>query len=155
MAENGRALVAEAWTDLREPETLTQLATTTGTLNKAGQLVLVDITQDQSDVGRTLSFSQRLSLTQPVGTGGTLELFGERRAVDQDQTKTVHDLQSGAPVFNDLLSSAFERTYSYLRGGFRFNKASEETRLVLGLQVQGSNLDGVILDRAQMEISAS
>jgi hypothetical protein len=149
LAENGRALVAEAWSDLREPETLTRLATTTGTVNRAGELVLVDVTQDQSDVGRTLSFSQRLSLTQPMTKGGTLELFGERRAVDQDQTKTVNDLQSGAPVFNDLLSSAFERTYSYLRGGFRFNKASEETRLVLGLQVQGSNLDGVILDRAQ------
>jgi hypothetical protein len=76
-----------------------------------------------------------------------LEVFGQRRAVDEDQNKEVYDLAGGTPVFNDPLSSEFERTYSYYQGGLRFNRNTPDSWLVLGLQVQNSNLDGVILDR--------
>jgi hypothetical protein len=54
---------------------------------------------------------------------------------------------SGTPILNELLSSGFERTYSYLRGGLRLNRNGDEARLVLGLQVQRSDLDGTVLDR--------
>jgi len=147
LSENGRSLVAEASSSRREPELYGDLETTTGIANRSGDLVMQDLIQEQSRTGRTLSLSQRLSLTQPVGSGVILEVFGERRAVDEDQNNSVFDLGTGTPVFNDPLSSGFERTYSYLRGGFRLNRDTETTRFVLGLQVQDSNLDGTILDR--------
>ena len=147
ISEGGRALVAEAWSDIREPELFGELETTTGIANRDGELVFQDIFQEQNRTGRTLSLSQRLSLTQPVGESGILELFGERRAVDEDQDNSVFDIGTGTPIRNDFLSNGFERTYSYLRGGFRLNRNTEKNRVVFGLQVQGSNLDGVILDR--------
>ena len=147
LAENGRSLVAEATSSIQEPELYGNLETTTGIANGNGDLVMRDLIQQQSRTGRTLSHSQRLSLTQPVGEGSIVEVFGERRVVNEDQDNSVFDIGTGTPIFNDLLSSGFERTYSYLRGGFRFNRNTEDTRFVVGLQVQESNLDGTILDR--------
>ena len=147
LAENGRSLVAAATTNIQEPELYGDLETTTGIANRNGDLMVQDLFQTQARTGRTLSLSQRLSLTQPVGVGGIFEVFGQRREVNEDQDNSVFDIGTGTPVFNDFLSSGFERTYSYLRGGFRFNKNTEDTRFVIGLQVQRSNLDGTILDR--------
>jgi hypothetical protein len=147
LAENGRSLVAAATTNIQEPELYGDLETTTGIANRNGDLMMQDLFQTQARTGRTLSLSQRLSLTQPVGVGGIFEVFGQRREVNEDQDNSVFDIGTGTPVFNDFLSSGFERTYSYLRGGFRFNKNTEDTRFVIGLQVQRSNLDGTILDR--------
>ena len=147
LAENGRSLVAAATTNIQEPELYGDLETTTGIANRNGDLMMQDLFQTQARTGRTLSLSQRLSLTQPVGIGGIFEVFGQRREVNEDQDNSVFDIGTGTPVFNDFLSSGFERTYSYLRGGFRFNKNTEDTRFVIGLQVQRSNLDGTILDR--------
>ncbi len=147
LAENGRSLVAEATSSIQEPELYGNLETTTGIADGNGGFVMQDLIQQQSRTGRTLSHSQRLSLTQPVGEGGIVEVFGERRAVNEDQDNSVFDMGTGTPIFNDLLSSGFERTYSYLRGGFRFSRNTEDTRFVVGLQVQESNLDGTILDR--------
>ena len=147
LAENGRSLVAAATTNIQEPELYGDLETTTGIANRNGDLMMQDLFQTQARTGRTLSLSQRLSLTQPGGGGGIFEVFGQRREVNEDQDNSVFDIGTGTPVFNDFLSSGFERTYSYLRGGFRFNKNTEDTRFVIGLQVQRSNLDGTILDR--------
>lgn len=144
---NGRSIVAEAWANLSEPETSADLTSTTQFFDRNGQLIIEDIVQDQSTTGRTLGYSQRLALTQPLGQGLTLELFGQRSAEKEDQTKSVYDIALGSPVLNDILSSGFERTYSYLSGGMRFNRNTADTRFVLGLQVRSSNLDGTILDR--------
>ncbi len=147
LAENGRSLVAEATTSIQEPELFGDLETTTGIASRNGDLITEDLFQTQARTGQTLSLSQRLSLTQPVGQGGIIELFGEHREVNEEQDNSIFDVGTGTPIFNDLQSSGFERTYSYLRGGFRFNRNTEKARFVVGLQVQGSNLDGIILDR--------
>lgn len=147
ISDGGRALVAEAWMNLQEPETRSDLETSTTLRDRSGALTTEDVVQEQSRTGRTLSFSQRLSLTQPVGDFSVLELFGERSAVEESQDNTVYDVGGGTRVFNDLLSSGFERTYSYARGGFRLSRNTEVHRLVLGLQAQRSSLDGTVLDR--------
>ncbi len=147
IGDGGRSLVAELTSNISEPELFSTLETTTGIADRDGNLVYQDILQEQTRTGRTLSLSQRLSLSQPVGESAMLELFGERRAVDEDQDNAVFDLGSGVPVVNDMLTSGFERTYSYLRSGFRLNQNDEKKRIVIGLQVQGSNLEGTILDR--------
>ena len=71
-----------------------------------------DVLQEQASTGETLNHSVRLSMTEPLGGGNTLEIFGERRAIDENQGKTVFDLDEGTPVFNPILSSKFDRTGS-------------------------------------------
>ena len=82
ISDSGRAVIAEAWASVREPELYGDLETTTGIANRNGDLVLQDIFQEQNRTGRTLSLSQRLSMTQPLGASAVLEAFGERRAVE-------------------------------------------------------------------------
>jgi outer membrane receptor protein involved in Fe transport len=147
LSESGRALIAEASSSIQEPVLYGNLETTTGIATRAGDLEFQDIFQEQNRTGRTLSLSQRLSLTQPIGQTAILEVFGERLAVDENQDNAVFDIGDGTPVLNEVLSSGFERTYSYLRGGFRFNRNTEDKRLVLGVRVQNSDLDGTVLDR--------
>ncbi len=147
LGEDGRSLVAEASANLSEPDLDGDLATTTGVYERGDVVTYDEVVQAQSRMGRTVSQSQRLSLIEPLGSGRVLEIFGERSAVDEDQDKTVHDIENGTRIFNELLSTGFERTYSYLRGGMRFSRNTENTRLVLGLQLQGSDLDGRVLDR--------
>ncbi len=146
LSEGGRTIVAEARANLNEPDLSADLSSTTGTPGPGDVFTYDEILQEQSRIGRTLGQSQRLSLTEPLGQGRVLELFGERSAVDEDQNKSVYDLDSGTPIFNELLSSEFERTYTYLRGGLRFNRKTRNSWLVLGLQVQNSDLDGKVLD---------
>jgi hypothetical protein len=147
LAENGRSLVASMTSNIQEPEFYGDLEATTGIVNRAGDLVTQDIFQEQVRTGRTLNLSERVSLTQPLADGYVLEVFGQHRSVSEDKDNAVVDVGSGTPVVNEELSSAFERTYSYLLGGLRFNRNTENTRLVLGLRVQGSSLEGTILDR--------
>jgi hypothetical protein len=149
LSENGRSVVAEARVNLNDPDLSGNLTSITGTRDRGDVLTYDEIVQEQSRFGHTLTHSQRLSVTQPLGADRVLELFGERRAVDEAQTKSVHDLVGGTSVFNDVLSSEFERTYTYLQGGMRFNLNTEDSWLVLGLQVQNSDLDGNILDRGE------
>ena len=145
--ESGRTIVAEVWANLSRPDLSGDLHSTIGTLDRFDVLTYDEIIQEQTRTGHTFGHSQRLSLTQPLRTGYVLELFGQHRAVDEDQNKEVYDLDGGIPVFNDVLSSEFERTYTYYQGGLRFNRNTPDSWLVLGLQVQNSNLDGIIVDR--------
>ena len=147
LSESGRSVVAEARVSLNKPDMSGDLLSTTGARDRGDVLTYDELVQEQSRFGHTLTQSQRLSLTQPFGNDHVLELFGERRAVDEDQTKSVYDLAGGTTVLNDLLSSEFERTYSYLAGGMRFNRNTEDSWLTFGLEAQTSDLNGNIIDR--------
>jgi len=147
ISEDGRSLVAEAWANISDPEEFTDLTSTIGSFGRGDVLTNQEIAQEQFQTGRTLGYSQRLAITEPLGGGKVLELFGQHSATEEDRNESVYDIADGSPVFNAAQSSAFERTYSYLRGGFRFSRNVDDKRFVLGLEVQGSNLDGVILDR--------
>ncbi len=145
--ESGRTIVAEGWGNLSRPDVSSELISATGTLDKLGDFRYHEVIQEQTRDGHRFTQGQRLSLTQPLSTGYVLELFGQRRAVDEDENKEVYDIREAGPEFNDILSSEFERTYTYYQGGLRFNRNRSDSWLVLGLQVQKSNLDGKILDR--------
>lgn len=146
ISDSGSALTAEASANLSDPERVSRVETTTGFLGPQGDLLERDVLQEQLRSGRTLSLSQRLSVTRPLGEA-VLEVFGERRAVDEEGDDAVYDLSGGAPVLDESRSSAFERTYAYWLGGVRLSRNGADTRLVLGLAVQSSDLESVILDR--------
>jgi hypothetical protein len=143
----GRSLVAEAWGELSTPEQLSNLNTSTDFSNGQGGITTRDVLQTQFRDSRTLTTGQRLGLTEPLGKGAVLELFGQHRAISEDQTYDVNDLVDGTPVLNTDLSRAFERTYRYMQGGTRFSRNTAALRWVVGLEVQTSDLEGTILGR--------
>lgn len=146
LGEGGRALVATASAEIEDPESYRDLASTTLVRDGTGALVPLDILQRQDEQERNLELSQRLSLSQPVG-GSVFEIFVERHSVNEDGNRSVFDLESGSPVLNTTLSSGFDRTYAYNRGGTRFSHNTDKHRIVLGLQAQRSNLESTIQER--------
>jgi hypothetical protein len=145
LGESGRSLIAEGRLNYGDSDRLTDL-TSVVEGSEPDSTFDRNIVQEQATAGTTLSHSVRLSLTEPLGGGNVLEVFGQRNAIDENQGKTVFDLDVGTPVFNPILSSEFDRTYTYLRGGLRFSRNSENTRVVFGLEVQNSDLYGQVLD---------
>jgi hypothetical protein len=143
----GRSLIAEAWGNLSEPEQFSNLSSNTDIANGQGGIITRDILQTQRRDSRTITYGQRLALTEPLGGGAVLEVFGQRRAISEDQNYDVRDLVDGAEVPNTDLSRAFERTYTYLQGGTRFSRNTAALRWVVGLEVQSSDLEGTIIGR--------
>ena len=143
----GRSVVAEAWGDLSRPDQQTLLNSTTDLASESGEIITRELLQTQDRTSRTFTSGQRLALTNPLGGGAVFELFGQRRAIAEDQDYDVADIVGGAGVPNSELSREFERTYTYLNGGTRLSRNTEALRLVLGLEVQNSDLEGTILDR--------
>lgn len=143
----GRSLTAEAWADLSRPDQLTNLRTTTDVSNGMGGVNTRDVLQAQRRESRTLTTGQRLALTEPLGKGAVVELFGQHRVISEDQDFDVNDLVNGTPIPNVDLSRAFERTYSYLQGGSRLSRNTAALRWVVGLEVQSSDLQGTIIGR--------
>ncbi len=147
--EEGRSLVAELSSDIERSDAAADLSSQIfePRRDRDDEDGVRKILQEQSRAGRTRSHSARLSLTQPLGEGHTLELFGQRNAILQDRDNSVHDLIDGAPVFNAGASSGFERAYAYFRGGTRYSRNFDRSWLALGLRLQRSRLDGVVRDR--------
>ena len=156
--EDGRSLVAELRSGLQDSDLTSDLSSVVtgevrGQRGRDGDLEhdgeFDEILQEQSRMGRTWSNSARLSLTQPLAEGHTMEVFGQRNSTSEDRDNSVHDLVDGAPVFNDRMSSGFERAYTYLQGGARYSRNEERSWFTVGLRLQRSQLEGVILDRDQ------
>ncbi|MBA2291201.1 MAG: TonB-dependent receptor [Gemmatimonadales bacterium] len=143
----GRSLVAEAWADVSSPDQLSNLNSTTVLSDGQGGTTTRDILQTQRRDSRTLTTGQRLGLTEPLGGGKVIEIFGQHRAISEDQNYDVRDLVGGTAIPNTDLSRAFERTYSYVQGGTRFSRNTAALRWVLGLEVQTSDLQGTIIGR--------
>ncbi len=150
--EAGRSLVGEVRSGLQDSDLSSDLESVVtgevrGERGRDGDFE--EILQEQSRVGRTWNNSARLSLTQPLAEGHTMEVFGQRNWTREDRDNSVYDLIDGAPVFNDRLSSGFERAYTYLQGGARYSYDDDVKWLTVGLRLQRSQLEGVILDRDQ------
>ncbi len=160
LSEDGRSLVAQLRSGLQDSDRFSDLSSvvtgqTRGKQEQHGRDGDFDdgdfdeVLQEQSRTGRTWSSSARLSLTQPLADGHTLEVFGQRNSTREDRDHSVYDLVDGLPVFNDRLSSGFERAYTYLLGGARYSRSNARSWFTAGLRLQRSQLDGVILDRDQ------
>lgn len=145
--ERGRSVVAEARLSLNDSDLSADLASRTDVYELGDVVSYDEILQQQQSLGNTLRQTQRLSLTEPLGSGRLLEVSAERNQVDEDQDKSIYDLVEGAPVLNADLSSGFNRVYTYYRGGTQLRHNDERLRFGVGLEVQRSQLDGRIRDR--------
>ena len=152
LGEDGRSVVAELRSGLQDSDLSSDLSSVvTGEVRgeHGRDDDFEEILQEQSRVGRTWNNSARLSLTEPLSEGHTVEVFGQRNWTREDRDNSVYDVVAGDHVFNDRLSSGFERAYTYLQGGARYSHDDDLRWFTVGLRVQRSQLEGVILDRDQ------
>lgn len=142
----GASLVAEAWANLSKPTQTSDLRSSTEVFEGDSSSTR-DLIQSQRRHSRTLTTGQQLSVLEPLGKGAVLKLYGEHRAISENQHYDVADIRAGVPVPNDLLSRAFDRTYTYLNGGTNLSRNTAALRWVVGLEVQNSDLEGKIINR--------
>ncbi|UCD25589.1 MAG: TonB-dependent receptor [Gemmatimonadota bacterium] len=141
LSEGGRSVVAEARASLNKPEQVSNLNSIVETFDSSGAGMTRETLQEQSRDTKTLNHTLRISFIEPFGSRARLEVFGERSAIEGDETKSVYDIDSGSPIFNDLLSSSFTRNYTYLRGGSRFSHQTPARQFVVGLQFQSADIN--------------
>ena len=149
--ESGRSVVAEFRTGISDYDYGGELSSqVSGLRGRPGEPGRAEETlQEQNRVGRTWNNRARLSLTQPLGAGHSLEVFGQRNSTNEDRDNPVYDIVNDARVFNQARSTGFERAYTYYLAGARFSRIGEGYWISTGLRVQRSNLDGVVSDRDQ------
>lgn len=154
---SGRSLVAEFQSRLSDSDQLTELSSELigvsrggsrgGGGGSGGSMEPEYTLEEQLRDSRSWNNSARLSLTQPLGEGRILELFGRANATGEDRDNPVYDIVDGSRVLNVPRSNGFERAYTYYNAGTRFNRNNERYRFVSGLEVRRSNLDGLIQNR--------
>ena len=147
--ESGRSVVAEFRSGISDYDYDSDLSSEVTGIRRGpgGGTGPRETLQEQLRTGRTRDNSARLSLTQPLGGGHALEVFGQRNSTSEDRDNPIYDVVDGVPVFNDARSTGFERAYTYYLAGTRFSRTGEGYWIASGLHVQRSNLDGVISDR--------
>ena len=159
LGTSGRSLVAEFRSRISDSDQITELSSEVtglsrgggrgGTGGSGGSMEPEYTLQEQLRDSRSWNNSARLSVTQPLGEGRILELFGQANTTGEDRDNPVYDIVDGSRVLNVPRSNGFERAYTYYNVGTRFNRNSERYRFVSGLQVRRSSLDGLIQNRDQ------
>ena len=148
LGEGGRSLIVNLGANLSQPESAGELASTID-VPVGNDASITDILQSRNETGRVFSNSQRVAITQPLGSGRTLEVFGLRRDVREEESRDVFDTSGSTPVPVDRLTSGLDQTYGYYRGGLRLNRNTEVSRFVIGLEAQRSNLEGTVEGRSE------
>ena len=146
--EKGRSLVGEVGGSLNDDEMSGNLRSITKFLEEGNVLSSDEIMQLQTRPGSSFRSTQKVSYIEPVGAGGRLEFQVESRQIEEDRRQSVFDTVSGVSVFNDRLSSGYDRTYSYVQGGVRYQASGEKFKAGIGANLQRSSLDGKIVDAA-------
>lgn len=105
--------------------------------------------QEQTSLNNSTTFGAEIAYTEPVGKSKYVELRYERSVTDGINDKEFFDLSDGSRVFNQDLSSNFERNYTFNRTGLSFNYAGDDFRITTGTNYQFSTLLGTLPEQAQ------
>ena len=112
------------------------------TLNTSVNAGEVNTNQQQTSSNKSTSFGAEVAWTEPLGKNKYMELRYERSITNGENDKDFFDINNGTEVFNDALSSFFERKYTYNRAGVSFNFAKDDFRITTGMNYQFSSLEG-------------
>ena len=152
--EKGRSLVGEVRGRLNDDDMSGDLRSITRFFEEGNVLSRDEIMQLQTRPGSSLQSTQQLSYIEPVGEGGRLEFQVESRQLEEERRQSVFDMVSGASVFNDRLSSGYDRMYSYIQGGVRYQASGEKFKAGIGANLQKSTLAGNIVSLTGEEVHA-
>lgn len=140
----GRSVVAEARASRTDGTLTGELAALNTFYRQGNVLTSEEIAQLQEQRSGTVSHTEKLSYTEPLGTGRLGQLTLEHRGVFEDQAKDVFDRLSGAPGRNEALSSAFDRAYLYYKGGLNYRHVAGPLNARVGVDVQYADLEGQV-----------
>jgi hypothetical protein len=140
----GRTLVAETRAGMNDGDLSAELTALNEFYREGNLLTSEEIDQLQAQLSNTITYSQRLTFTEPLGRRQLLQFELQHRGVLEEQDRSVFDMEDGTSRFNDVLSSAFDRAYRYYRGGVTFRRAVDPVTVSIGLNVQQAHLEGTI-----------
>ena len=104
------------------------------------------IRQKQVSQNDQLNYGGRLSFTEPLGKGKYLEANFSHQNYGNEVEKDFFDSTPAEELFNPELSTHYQRDYLYDRGGLNFRYNRKHFNLTLGTALQGSRLNGKLLD---------
>ena len=142
ISESGTSLVATTQFSLSDNDEITALSTRTGFAGMGNLMTWEEVQQDQDLFGKNEEADLKLSLTQPLKSGFSLLVFGERDFSRRENDKRFYDTRNDERLLNSQLSNAFERTYTYYRAGLQLNRKGSLGFLTLAVRLQQSQLDG-------------
>lgn len=93
------------------------------------------------------TYGARLAYTEPAGKGKYFEFNYALQKVSNDMDRKVYDItgEKQQQVFNPGLSNQFENDFIYQRGGANFRVNKTKWNGSLGLGVQSSTLNGLLI----------
>ncbi|NNE34400.1 MAG: outer membrane beta-barrel protein [Rhodothermales bacterium] len=142
-----RNIVVDANASVNDTDSESDFESTTDFYRSGNLLTNEEISQLQSNLSDNLTARAQVSYTEPLGGIKFLELRLQRRQVFETQNQSVYDkVGDDILVFNDSLSSGYDRTYAYnqARAVLRWDGKDED--ISIGASVQQSHLDGEIVD---------
>ncbi|MEM7298922.1 MAG: outer membrane beta-barrel protein, partial [Bacteroidota bacterium] len=107
------------------------------------------VNQEQASLNTSMTFGAEIAYTEPLGRNKFLELRYERNVTNGENDKDFYDVTGGTRVFDDALSSFYERKYTYNKTGVSFNFATDAFRVTTGLNYQFSSLEGELPEEDQ------
>ena len=139
----GRSLVVGAEGRLDNDDLSADLHSITTFLQEGNVLSTDEIRQLQDRPGNSRRSTQTISYIEPVGQTGRLEVEVEHRRLDEERRQSVSDAPPGAAaIFNEGLSSGYDRTSSYAQGGVSYQATGERFKASVGVRFQRSSLKG-------------
>lgn len=101
--------------------------------------------QLQNEKNTNLSYSGKVSFTEPFGKSRYLELNYLRRNNNYDYIKEFYDITGpNTEVYNNTLSLDYDNTFVYDNYGTTFKINTSKSNIALGAAAQRSNLNGEI-----------
>lgn len=108
-----------------------------------------NLNQQSTSASKQVGYTATMNYTEPLGRGKLLELRYTNTNQTSNQDRKVYDVLNGQNTLNNQLSNAYESDYLYHQVGTRFNYRKEGLGVVIGANVQNSNLNGTQSNAAQ------
>ncbi len=146
--EKGRSLALGLDGRLNDDDMSGNLHSITEFLEEGNVLSKEEIRQLQDRPGNSFRATQTLSYIEPVGQRGRLEVEVERRQLTEEREQSVFDVAPGVSMFNEGLSSGYDRMSSYMQGGVSYQASGEYFKAGAGVRLQRSSLGGNLANAA-------
>ncbi len=142
-AKKGRSMSTNLSLGLSSTDSEGNLTTTNKIYNQTPGEQLIEQTNTQTTDNQALGAT--VSYTEPLGGRKYLEANYNVQTNNNDVIREVYDVDSGAPVPNDSLSSKYLSNYIYNRPGLNFKINREKFSVTAGASYQMTSLKGDIV----------
>ena len=146
LGTSGRSLVSETSSRFNDSSVDGNLNSLNSFYEDGDLLTSEELDQLQNQQSENLTLSQEFIYTEPLGRKRYLQFSAEGRQVKEIEEKEFLDIIGENVTLNEELSSEFDRTYSYARGGATLRVEKKSFDYAVGTDVQASMLKGTVVD---------